>query len=181
MEQLRLFEKSNPLRELFGRVEFAKIPVGPGIYWMTDRSGDLLYIGKAKCLRQRLKSYRTPSVEGKTNKIQKLLARTKRIQWMNLPSEAQALKEEMRFIKEHCPPCNTAGVPTAKKIWLEIETIGLTDLRISRSFNQETRRRFGPYLGIPGILLFQTALVRRLWAIANESTDFPPQLTRNVS
>ncbi len=58
-----LFAPAKPLVERLGRKFFRKVPARPGVYLMRDASGDVVYVGKAKNLRQRLRSYRVANPE----------------------------------------------------------------------------------------------------------------------
>ena len=58
-----LFAPAKPLVERLGKKFFRKIPARPGVYKMHDSTGNLLYVGKAKNLRQRLRSYRVANPE----------------------------------------------------------------------------------------------------------------------
>ena len=85
----------------------ASLPSAPGIYRMLDRSGEVLYIGKAKHLRDRVGSYFRPSAEH-TKKIQEMVRRVRSVEAIQTGSELEALLLETRLIKEHLPPYNTA-------------------------------------------------------------------------
>jgi excinuclease ABC subunit C len=60
--QLRLLPASQPLVARFGAGFFRRLPRQPGVYLMRDESDRLIYVGKAKSLRQRLNSYRHPAL-----------------------------------------------------------------------------------------------------------------------
>ncbi len=82
----------------------AGAPSGPGVYLFHDRNGVVLYVGKARDLRARLRSYfaggrQRPSVEA-------ALAALKRVEWRLLGSELEAGFEELRLIRELRPPAN---------------------------------------------------------------------------
>jgi DNA polymerase-3 subunit epsilon len=83
------------------------LPSGSGVYRMLDRSGQVLYIGKAKHLRDRVGSYFRPSAEH-TKKIQEMVRRVRNVEAIPTGSELEALLLETRLIKEHLPPYNTA-------------------------------------------------------------------------
>ena len=53
-----LFAPAQPLVERLGKEFFRKVPAEPGVYSMRDATGNVVYVGKAKNLRQRLGSYR---------------------------------------------------------------------------------------------------------------------------
>lgn len=186
-DQLLLFETTNPIRDRFKIKDLNLAPDGPGIYWMTDRAGELLYIGKAKSLRKRLKSYRNSRFDEQSSKIRRLLSKTDCIRWRSLETEADALEQEKISIRSYCPPCNTVGIPNRKMVWLSLARMGADQLSVRRhfespsSFERSRSLVFGPYSRVASILLFQTSLCRRLWARANESANYPPPLLRNVA
>lgn len=90
------------------------LPHGPGIYVMRDREGAVLYIGKARNLRRRVRSYFGP--QGKHGRlIGRALDAVANIDHFESPSELSALLTETRLIREHKPPCNTQGVRSATR------------------------------------------------------------------
>ncbi len=89
--------------------DFSKIassmPREPGVYFMKDAGGKIIYIGKAKCLRSRVKSYFTKSLL-KNVKNQILLHRLSGIDYKQVPSEVEAFLLEATLIKKHKPKYN---------------------------------------------------------------------------
>jgi DNA polymerase-3 subunit epsilon len=82
-------------------------PTRPGVYLFRDRHGHVLYVGRARDLRARLRSYfrserQRPSVEA-------ALLALDRIEWRVLGSELEAALEELRLIRELDPPANARG------------------------------------------------------------------------
>ena len=82
-------------------------PTRPGVYLFRDRHGQVLYVGRARDLRARLRSYfrserLRPSVEA-------ALLALERIEWRVLGSELEAALEELRLIRELDPPANSRG------------------------------------------------------------------------
>jgi len=82
----------------------AGAPNGPGVYLFRDRNDVVLYVGKARDLRARLRSYfagsrQRPAVEG-------ALGALERVEWRQLGSELEAALEELRLIRELRPPAN---------------------------------------------------------------------------
>jgi DNA polymerase III subunit epsilon len=80
-------------------------PTRPGVYLFRDRRGQVLYVGRARDLRARLRSYfrserQRPSVEA-------ALLALERIEWRVLGSELEAALEELRLIRELQPPANS--------------------------------------------------------------------------
>ena len=81
------------------------LPDSPGIYLMKDKSGEILYVGKASCLRKRVSSYFQKPPAAKTGS---LLARLADVDYIQTASSAQALLLENALIKMHKPRYNAA-------------------------------------------------------------------------
>jgi DNA polymerase III subunit epsilon len=82
-------------------------PTRPGVYVFRDARGQALYVGRARDLRARLRSYfrserQRPAVEA-------ALAAVERVEWTVLGSELEAALEELRLIRELRPPANARG------------------------------------------------------------------------
>ncbi len=79
-----------------------KAPDRPGVYFFKDRQNKILYIGKAKNLKSRLKYYLKP-----TNlKVQSLIKAASKLEWLITDSEAEAILKESELIKTYDPPFN---------------------------------------------------------------------------
>ena len=82
-----------------------RFPDAPGVYLMKDEAGTVIYVGKAKCLRERLASYYSQPL-GYTRKMDGLLQSVREIETRTLGSELEALLVESRLIKELQPRYN---------------------------------------------------------------------------
>ncbi|WIG57738.1 MAG: Excinuclease ABC subunit C [Ktedonobacterales bacterium] len=80
-------------------------PTQPGVYLMKDESGEVIYVGKAKCLRDRLASYYSQPL-GYTRKMDGLLQNVRAIETRTLGSELEALLVESQLIKQLQPRYN---------------------------------------------------------------------------
>jgi DNA polymerase III epsilon subunit family exonuclease len=85
----------------------AGAPTTPGVYLFRDRNDAVLYVGKARDLRARLRSYfagdrQRPAVEA-------ALGALERVEWRELGSELEASLEELRLIRDLRPPANARG------------------------------------------------------------------------
>jgi DNA polymerase-3 subunit epsilon len=95
-------------RRVFDKRALARgAPTRPGVYLFRDRHGQVLYVGRARDLRARLRSYfrserQRPSVEA-------ALLALEQIEWRMLGSELEAALEELRLIRELGPPANSRG------------------------------------------------------------------------
>src|SRR5688572_25052162 len=106
--QLKLFATRNSLCERFGVGFFRTIPREPGVYFMSDAAGRVLYVGKARDLRQRLGSYRYAH-EHCSRKTARLTGLVCQIRWQVCASEEAALLEENRLLRELRPRFNRAN------------------------------------------------------------------------
>ncbi|MHB8468531.1 MAG: exonuclease domain-containing protein [Gaiellaceae bacterium] len=91
-------------------------PPRPGVYLFRDRNEQVLYVGRARDLRARLRSYfrserQRPAVEA-------ALGAVERIEWRVLGSELEAALEELRLIRELRPPANARVARPDRYVWL---------------------------------------------------------------
>jgi DNA polymerase-3 subunit epsilon len=92
-------------------------PTRPGVYLFRDVRGQVLYVGRARDLRARLRSYfrserQRPAVEA-------ALGAVDRVEWRVLGSEVEAALEELRLIRELRPPANARGKHGARGVYLQ--------------------------------------------------------------
>ena len=86
----------------------SQLPALPGVYFMKGKDGEIIYIGKAKDLASRVRTYFT-GIEGHPPRTRKLLQVVRDVSWQVESSELHALLQESRLIKEHMPRFNRAG------------------------------------------------------------------------
>lgn len=86
-----------------------KVPHKPGVYWMKDKLGTVLYVGKAKDLKKRVQTYFQPSRRRSLSqpKVEAMLDLVESIDWHEATSEAQAILIEGQLIKKWQPRYNT--------------------------------------------------------------------------
>lgn len=80
------------------------LPVRPGVYRMQDARGDVLYVGKARALKNRVTNY--VQVERLSKRLQRMVAQTRSMTIVTTNSEAEALLLEAQLIKRFRPPYN---------------------------------------------------------------------------
>ncbi|MFN3189869.1 MAG: GIY-YIG nuclease family protein [Aureliella sp.] len=85
------------------------VPKEPGVYGMLDPIARLIYVGKSKCLRNRLLSYFLPNNE--EDKAGRIVQSTQSIVWETQPSEFAALLREQNLIRNFQPRFNVQGMP----------------------------------------------------------------------
>lgn len=90
---------------MFDLTKLQDFPTQPGVYLMKDPHGKVLYIGKAKNLKQRIKQYFVPGRDGRFM-VPFLIAKVKEIDFIVVFSEKEALLLENNLIKQHQPRYN---------------------------------------------------------------------------
>ena len=80
------------------------LPVRPGVYRMLDARGDVLYVGKARALKNRVTNY--TQVTRLTKRLQRMVAQTRSMQIVTTHTESEALLLEAQLIKRYRPPYN---------------------------------------------------------------------------
>jgi predicted GIY-YIG superfamily endonuclease len=110
MAQLLLLPDPRPLDRRLGGKFFRNAPRRPGVYLMKDAHDKLLYVGKAKDLKQRLGNYRIANPDRMPRRHLKMVNAVARIDFQFCRSEAAALKHEKKLIRSLKPKFNRAGV-----------------------------------------------------------------------
>ena len=87
------------------KAKLGQIPKSPGVYFFLDKKGGIIYIGKAKVLRNRVRSYFNKP-DGKDSKTQVMVQNIADIDWLVVRSEVEAILTEANLIKEHKPRYN---------------------------------------------------------------------------
>ena len=80
------------------------LPVRPGVYRMLDTKGEVLYVGKARALKNRVTNY--TQVSRLTKRLQRMVSQTRSMQIVTTNTEAEALLLEAQLIKRYRPPYN---------------------------------------------------------------------------
>ena len=118
------------------------IPTAPGVYLYRDETGEILYVGKAKSLRSRVKSYFSSSDQ--PAKTRQLVSRIRSIDWIVVNNEVEALLLENKLVKQHWPKYNVnlKDAKTFAYISLTREDFPrvLTSRKVARKLES-----FGPY------------------------------------
>ncbi len=86
--------------------ELKKLPAKPGVYLMHDKYDTVIYVGKAKVLKNRVRQYFQPS-RHVSPKIEQMISRIVRFEYIITDSEVEALVLESNLIKEYTPKYNT--------------------------------------------------------------------------
>ncbi|MBR4732159.1 MAG: excinuclease ABC subunit UvrC [Lachnospiraceae bacterium] len=125
--------------------ELKKLPKKPGVYVMRDKADGILYVGKAKNLHNRVRSYFRENI-GRGPAIDKMVSLIARFEYIVTDSELEALVLENNLIKEHSPKYNTLLKDDKTYPYVKV-TLGEPFPRIlfSRSMKKDKSKYFGPY------------------------------------
>ena len=144
--------------------ELNKLPVKPGVYLMHDRDDEIIYVGKAVILRNRVRSYFRASTK-KTVKIQQMVKHIAWFEYIVTDSEMEALVLENNLIKENQPKYNTMLKDDKTYPYIKV-TIAEDFPRIlmCRKVIKDNARYFGPFTS--GEAVRETIdLLRRIYKI----------------
>ncbi|HQJ67707.1 MAG TPA: excinuclease ABC subunit UvrC [Anaerohalosphaeraceae bacterium] len=134
------------------REKIRTFPMGPGLYFMKDAEEKVLYIGKGKHLRSRVSSYFQPGAnlaESRSPWIAEMISRVADVDYLEMPSEADAILQEARLIKDIHPPYNTDLKDSKTFPYLEITTReDFPGVYITRKPQSGGSRLFGPFPGV---------------------------------
>ncbi len=97
------------------------LPPRPGVYFLKDRRGAILYIGKARRLSDRVRSYFT-AIEAHPPRIRRLVEAVRDVAWEETGSELAALLRESRLIKAHQPRFNRALRHERSRPFIRLDT-----------------------------------------------------------
>ena len=165
-----LFAPTKPLVERLGKKFFRKIPARPGVYKMHDAAGNIVYVGKAKNLRQRLRSYRVANPERVARRHLRMMREVVRIDFVLCPSEAAALTHETRLIRQLRPKFNRAGVWPGKAQFLTWRFVNQALQFSLHEIPPLGWDRFGSLGGYAPRL--HSSVVRLLWLALNPQAGF---------
>lgn len=121
------------------------LPDQPGCYLMKDRHGTIIYVGKAKILKNRVRSYFTGSHDGKTSR---LVAEIEDFEYIVTSSDLEALILEMNLIKKHDPKYNIMLKDDKSYPYIKITAEKHPRLITTRNVKKDKGKYFGPYANV---------------------------------
>ncbi|MDM5307662.1 excinuclease ABC subunit UvrC [Peribacillus frigoritolerans] len=122
--------------------KLALLPDQPGCYLMKDRQGTIIYVGKAKVLKNRVRSYFTGSHDGKTFR---LVNEIEDFEYIVTSSNIEALILELNLIKKHDPKYNVMLKDDKTYPFIKLTAERHPRLIITRKVKKDKGKYFGPY------------------------------------
>ncbi len=135
-------EQNQVSREENLRNKLALLPDKPGCYLMKNEQGEILYVGKAKVLKNRVRSYFTGSHDTKT---QRLVQQIADFEVIVTESDVEALILECNLIKQHKPRYNVLLKDDKSFPYIKITNERHPRLEVTRKIKKDKGKYFGPY------------------------------------
>lgn len=157
--------------------ELKKLPHKPGVYLMHGEKDEIIYVGKAISLKNRVRQYFQAS-RNKGAKIEQMVTHITRFEYIITDSELEALVLECNLIKEHRPKYNTMlmddkGYPFIKVTVNE----AYPRVMLARTMQKDKAKYFGPFTSA-GAVKDTIELIRKLYHIRNCSRNLPKDIEK---
>ena len=126
------------------------IPTKPGVYQFKNKDGDIIYIGKAKNLRNRVRSYFQKN-KYQTPKNQSMIKRIANVEWIIVRSNVEALLTEANMIKEVQPKYNVDLKDDKSFPFIRITNEPYPQVLLTRKIEKDGSKYFGPYTDVKNL------------------------------
>ncbi|MBQ3596416.1 MAG: excinuclease ABC subunit UvrC [Clostridia bacterium] len=130
------------------------LPESPGVYVMLDKDGQIIYVGKAKNLKNRVRQYFFN--RAKTLKVSTMVSNIADFYYIIVPTEIDALSLENNLIKKHKPRYNVLLKDDKTYPYLRVDLKdSFPTFKVTRKIKKDGAKYFGPYMGginVNGIL-----------------------------
>ncbi len=120
-----------------------KLPLTPGVYFMKDDAGNILYIGKARSLRKRVQSYLVNTAQ--LPKITILMSKVHEVDYVETPTEVDALLLESQLIRKYQPRYNKELKDDKSFPLLKITSDRFPRIHLTRNKTDKKARYYGPF------------------------------------
>lgn len=152
--------------------ELKKLPAQPGVYIMHDAKDEIIYVGKAISLKNRVRQY-FQSSRNKTAKIEQMVSRIVRFEYIITDSELEALVLECNLIKEHRPRYNTMLKDDKAYPYIKVTVEeDFPRVMFSRTMKKDKNKYFGPYTSA-GAVNDTVDLIHKLYRLRTCSRNLP--------
>lgn len=128
--------------------KLTSVPTYSGVYLFKDRLQKILYIGKAKNLRSRVRSYFRDTDQYSQPKIPVMISRVADIDWIATGTEVEALILEDNLIKRHKPRFNVMMRDDKTFPYIKLTNEPFPKVAIVRNVERDGARYFGPYTNV---------------------------------
>lgn len=155
--------------------ELKKLPAKPGVYIMHDDRDAIIYVGKAISLKNRVRQY-FQSSRNKGAKIEQMVTRIARFEYIVTDSELEALVLECNLIKEHHPKYNTMLKDDKTYPFIKVTTSeAYPRILFSRSMKKDKNKYYGPYTSA-GAVKDTIELIRKIYKVRTCNRRLPQDI-----
>ena len=144
------------------KAKLKDLPAQPGVYFYYDKNGKIIYIGKAKVLKNRVKSYFTGTPD--SPKTARLIARIWDLQTLVTRTEVEALLTEANLIKQHRPRFNIDLRDDKTFPYIRITNEDYPQVFVARNIVKDGSIYYGPYTNVKGLRAALT-VIKRIFTI----------------
>lgn len=138
---LYYFKQMEPLK-----TKLSQLPRKPGVYLFSDEKGEVIYVGKARILRNRVLSYFRG--EPGDPKVGVMLSHVRNVEWIITDSEIEALLMENNLIKEYIPRYNVRLKDDKSFPFIRLTNEHFPRIFITRTVEKDGSRYYGPYTDV---------------------------------
>src|SRR4026207_302945 len=150
------------------------LPDGPGVYLWKNGEGDILYVGKAKSLRSRVRNYF--GTDHEDPKTRHLVSKIADVETIVVPSEAHALILEANLIKEYKPRFNISLRDDKSYPYIKVTVQeAFPRVYVTRRLQNDGARYFGPYTDV-GAMRRALNVVKRIFTVRSCNYDMPREM-----
>lgn len=158
--------------------ELKKLPSRPGVYIMHDKNDVIIYVGKAISLKNRVHQYFQKGYK-KSIKIEQMVSRIERFEYIVTDSELEALVLECNLIKEHRPKYNTMLKDDKTYPYIKVTSSEeYPRILFSRMMKKDRAKYYGPYTS-SGSVKNTIELIRKLYKIRSCSRNLPKDIGKD--
>lgn len=155
------------------REELKKIPRKPGVYQYFDKNNELIYVGKAKDLRNRVASYFVNEHQ-LNSKTRVLVRKINRIAFTIVDTEIDAWLLENNLIKKHKPRYNVMLKDDKTYPWIVIKNEHFPRIFWTRKYIKDGSRYYGPYASV-GMMHIILDMIRELFPLRTCNLNLSPE------
>lgn len=152
--------------------ELKKLPESPGVYIMRDKTDDIIYVGKAKILKNRVRQYFQNSANHSL-KVKQMVSNIDHFEYIVTGSEVEALILENNLIKKHNPKYNILLKDDKTYPYIKVTTNEMFPrVFVTRKLLKDKNKYFGPFTNSSAVKE-NIALIDKIWQVRRCSKIFP--------
>jgi excinuclease ABC subunit C len=158
--------------------ELKKLPESPGVYIMRDKTDDIIYVGKAKILKNRVRQYFQNSANHSL-KVKQMVSNIDHFEYIVTGSEVEALILENNLIKKHNPKYNILLKDDKTYPYIKVTTNEMFPrVFVTRKLLKDKNKYFGPFTNSSAVRE-NIALIDKIWQVRRCSKVFPRDIGKS--